>query len=79
MKLVAFPAYKAWQIPMRSNQIWSRSPVNPNTYDLVLDLYLTDQNKIHLTMYDVVREIDPEDPLYVDEVAFDKYLNPETE
>ncbi|QYW02561.1 putative secreted protein [Stenotrophomonas phage Marzo] len=84
MKLIAIPAYQAWSIYAQTcgcEQIWSRSPVNPNSYDLVLGMEWLkfDGGGYQLHLYEITRIIEQNDPLYIDEQLFNEFLNPETE
>ncbi|QFR57763.1 hypothetical protein CPT_Moby_015 [Stenotrophomonas phage Moby] len=81
MKLIAIPAYQAWSIHQQTfgaEQIWAKSPVNPNSYDLVLGLE-AEGTKYKLSLYEIDRMIEQEDPLYIDEQLFNEFLNTETE
>lgn len=84
MKLIAIPAHQAWSIHEQTHgteQIWSRSPVNPNTYDLVLDMEWLQHEAggYKLTIYDIDRIVGQQDPLYIDEQLFNEFLNTEIE
>ncbi|UMO77264.1 hypothetical protein SmaMPs15_000113 [Stenotrophomonas maltophilia phage vB_SmaM_Ps15] len=82
MKLIAIPAYQAWSIYAETGgaeQIWSRSPVNPSSYDLVLKMEWLkfDGGGYQVSLHEIDRIIGQTDPLYIDEQLFDEFLNTE--